>query len=63
MAAQKKGDDKAVLSAMQSALLNNQLAAVAADTRSEIDKGLVYLLKVTNDANRKRIGADAGCQG
>lgn len=62
MTAQKKGDDKAVLSAMQSALLNNQLAAVAADTRSQIDKGLVYLRKVTSDANRKRIGADAGDQ-
>lgn len=62
IAAQKAGDEKAVLNAMQSALLNNQLAAVAAETRSQIDKGLVYLRKVTSDANRKRIGADAGDQ-
>lgn len=57
-AAQKKGDDAAVVMALQTALLNNQLTAVATGVVTEIDKGLAYLRKVTSDANRKRIGAD-----
>lgn len=58
----KKGDSMGAAQAKQAQLLQNQLAAEAVKVRQQIDKDVAYLRKVTSDANRKRIGADAADQ-
>lgn len=57
-AAMRSGDATGVTTALQSALLNNQLTAEASSVIVEIQKSLEYLRKITSDKNRQRIGAD-----
>jgi hypothetical protein len=58
----KKGESEKAIAAKQSQLLQHQLATESIDILDEVKKNVTYLRRVTNDNNRKKIGADAADQ-